>query len=138
MKVYTRRNPKHHVNCKLHHLTEITTKREQTPSLQKHARRANTKYQNSYKTEDLHSQSDSDKVQVTRKRSARSGYVALLDVWHGICICHPFSMMGAAHVSFSVPWTRHHPQKEVAKRFPTNPRIPLFQVKVISNMIPVP
>ena len=48
--VYTRRKPKHHVNRKLHHLTEITTNREQTPSLQTHARRANTKYQNRYKT----------------------------------------------------------------------------------------
>ena len=35
MKVYTRRKPKHHVNCKLHHLTEITTNREQTPSLRR-------------------------------------------------------------------------------------------------------
>ena len=46
---HMRRKPKHLVNRKLHHLTEITTNREQTPSLHAHAGRTNTKYQNRYK-----------------------------------------------------------------------------------------
>ena len=40
---HMRRKPKHLGNRKLHHLTEITTNREQTPSLHAHAGRTNTK-----------------------------------------------------------------------------------------------